>query len=247
MRISIVTAAFNSSKTIRKTLESVANQSWPNIEHIIIDGGSSDNTLSIVSEFKHVSKVISEKDKGIYDAMNKGIKNASGKVIGFLNSDDWFANDFVLDEIARNFEGTNIDAVYGDLEFVKNEDDNHPKRMWISEEYKDNFFSKGWVPPHPTFYAKLSVYKKFGLFNANLKFAADFDVMCRLIAKEKINTKYLPGTKVKMRLGGATTKNLRNIIKGNIEIYNSLKKNNVQISKFFIFKKILMKLTQFKL
>ena len=191
--------------------------------------------------------LISEKDNGIYDAMNKGIKNASGKVIGFLNSDDWFANDFVLDEIARNFEGTNIDAVYGDLEFVKNEDDNNPKRMWISEEYKDNFFSKGWVPPHPTFYAKLSVYEKFGLFNTNLKFAADFDVMCRLIAKEKINTKYLPGTKVKMRLGGATTKNLRNIIKGNIEIYNSLKKNNVQISKFFIFKKILMKLTQFKL
>ena len=247
MRISIVTAAFNSSKTIRTTLESVANQSWPNIEHIIIDGGSSDNTLSIVSEFQHVSKVISEKDKGIYDAMNKGIKNASGKVIGFLNSDDWFANDFVIDEIARNFEGTNIDAVYGDLEFVKNEDDNNPKRMWISEEYKDNFFSKGWVPPHPTFYAKLSVYEKFGLFNANLKFAADFDVMCRLIAKEKINTKYLPGTKVKMRLGGATTKNLRNIIKGNIEIYNSLKKNNVEITKFFFFKKILMKLTQFKL
>ncbi len=247
MRISIVTAAFNSSKTIRTTLESVANQSWPNIEHIIIDGGSSDNTLSIVSEFQHVSKVISEKDKGIYDAMNKGIKNASGKVIGFLNSDDWFANDFVIDEIARNFEGTNIDAVYGDLEFVKNEDDNNPKRMWISEEYKDNFFSKGWVPPHPTFYAKLSIYEKFGLFNANLKFAADFDVMCRLIAKEKINTKYLPGTKVKMRLGGATTKNLRNIIKGNIEIYNSLKKNNVEITKFFFFKKILMKLTQFKL
>tara|TARA_S200000501_G_scaffold352366_1_gene371137 strand:- start:371 stop:1114 length:744 start_codon:yes stop_codon:yes gene_type:complete len=247
VRISIVTAAFNSSKTIRTTLESVANQSWPNIEHIIIDGGSSDNTLSIVSEFQHVSKVISEKDKGIYDAMNKGIKNASGKVIGFLNSDDWFANDFVIDEIARNFEGTNIDAVYGDLEFVKNEDDNNPKRMWISEEYKDNFFSKGWVPPHPTFYAKLSIYEKFGLFNANLKFAADFDVMCRLIAKEKINTKYLPGTKVKMRLGGATTKNLRNIIKGNIEIYNSLKKNNVEITKFFFFKKILMKLTQFKL
>ncbi|MAJ44713.1 MAG: glycosyl transferase [Candidatus Marinimicrobia bacterium] len=247
MRISIVTAAFNSSKTIRTTLESVANQSWPNIEHIIIDGGSSDNTLSIVSEFQHVSKVISEKDKGIYDAMNKGIKNASGKVIGFLNSDDWFANDFVIDEIARNFEGTDIDAVYGDLEFVKNEDDNNPRRMWISEEYKDNFFSKGWVPPHPTFYAKLSIYEKFGLFNANLKFAADFDVMCRLIAKEKINTKYLPGTKVKMRLGGATTKNLRNIIKGNIEIYNSLKKNNVEITKFFFFKKILMKLTQFKL
>ena len=179
MRISLVTATFNSSKTIRTTLESVANQSWPNIEHIIIDGGSSDNTLSIVNEFQHVSKVISEKDKGIYDAMNKGIKNASGKVIGFLNSDDWFANDFVIDEIARNFEGTNIDAVYGDLEFVKNEDDNNPRRMWISEEYKDNFFSKGWVPPHPTFYAKLSVYEKFGLFNANLKFAADFDIMCR--------------------------------------------------------------------
>ena len=245
MKVSIVTVTFNSSNTIRTTLESVANQSWNDIEHIIIDGNSSDDTLSIAREFKHISKIISEKDKGIYDAMNKGIQNASGEIIGFLNSDDWLANNLVVDEIARNFKETNIDAVYGDLEFVKNEDDNNPKRIWISEDYKDNSFSRGWVPPHPTFYAKLDLYKKYGAFDAKLKFAADFDIMCRLIAKEKIKTKYMPGIKIKMRLGGATTKNLKNIILGNIEIYNSLKRNDIKVNPLFFFNKIFSKLKQF--
>ena len=245
MKVSIVTVTFNSANTIRTTLESVANQLWGDIEHIIIDGGSSDCTLSIAREFKHISKIICEKDKGIYDAMNKGIHNATGDVIGFLNSDDWFANDLVIDEIARNFIAKNIDAVYGDLEFVKNEHDNNPKRIWISKNYKDNLFSKGWVPPHPTFYAKLNLYKKYGAFDAKLKFAADFDIMCRFMEKEKIKTKYMPGTKIKMRLGGATTKNFKNIILGNIEIYNSLKRNNIKVNPLFFFYKIFSKLKQF--
>tara|TARA_A100001015_G_scaffold278126_1_gene338021 strand:+ start:6572 stop:7312 length:741 start_codon:yes stop_codon:yes gene_type:complete len=246
VKISLITVTFNSSKTIRTTLESVANQSWQNIEHIIVDGNSSDNTLQIVREYQHISKIITEKDSGIYDAMNKGIKSASGNIIGFLNSDDWFNNNNVLKEIAEHFNTIDVDAIYGDLVFVKNEEDKNPKRLWISKEYKKGLFSKGWVPPHPTFYAKSDVYKKFGLFNPDLKFAADFDIMCRFIAKEKIRTKYLPGVKVNMRLGGATTKSLKNIVLGNIEIYNSLKKNNIKLDPLFIFKKILNKLNQFK-
>lgn len=247
MKVSLITVTFNSSKTVKKTLESVAKQTWKNIEHIIVDGESTDNTLSIISGFDHVSRVISEKDDGIYDAMNKGIANSSGHIIGFLNSDDWFFDNNVIEEIVNQFINSNIDAVYGDLEFVKSENDTNPKRVWISENYKDNFFASGWVPPHPTFYSKSEIYKKYGVFDAKLKFAADFDIMCRFIAKYKIKTKYLPGIKVKMRLGGATTKNLKNIILGNIEIYKSLKRNDIPINIFFIFKKIFLKLTQFKL
>ena len=152
----------------------------------------------------------------------------------------------ITKEIAEEFITKDIDAVYGDLVFVKDENDKKPKRKWISNKYKENLFSTGWIPPHPTFYAKLDVYERYGLFNSNLKFAADFDIMCRFIAREQIRIKYLPGTKVRMRLGGATTKSIKNIILGNIEIYNSLKNNRVKISPLFFFKKVYTKLKQFK-
>ncbi len=243
MKISIITVTFNSEKTIRTTLKSVAKQSWHEIEHIIIDGSSSDRTLEIVKEFPHVSLVISEKDEGIYDAMNKGIREATGDVLGFLNSDDWFYSDSIVEEIHNGFN-LNIDAVYGDLVFVNNELDAIPKRIWISGPYKNKAFLSGWVPPHPTFYAKKSVYQQYGLFNSKLMFAADFDIMCRFLEKEGIVTSYLPGYKVKMRLGGATTKNITNIIRGNIEIFKSLRTNGLSPGPSFIIKKILLKLKQ---
>lgn len=246
MKISIITVTFNSDKTLKKTLDSVASQSFKNIEHIIIDGGSTDNTLVLLKDYPHINKIISEQDDGIYDAMNKGINCASGDVIGFLNSDDWFYNTSIIEEIDNAFNQNNIDAVYGDLVFVKNEFDTNPKRVWISEPYRENSFLSGWVPPHPTFYVKTEIYKKYGLFDSNLVFAADFDIMCRFIAKENIKTKYLPGYKIKMRLGGATTKNLINIIKGNLEIFKSLHKNSLNPGPIFIIKKILTKIKQHK-
>lgn len=246
MKISVVTVTYNSASTIRTTLQSVADQTWKDIEHIIIDGNSKDRTLEIANEFKHVAKIISENDEGIYDAMNKGIMNATGNIIGFLNSDDWFYSNYVLEEIASEFKSPKLDAVYGDLEFVRDEEDKKPRRKWISEKYRKGIFLKGWIPPHPTFYAKLDLFKKYGFFNSKLRFAADFDIMCRFISKENVKIKYLPGIKVKMRLGGATTKNLKNIVLGNIEIYNSLKRNNIQAGPFFIFKKIFTKLKQYK-
>lgn len=243
MKISIITVTYNSEKTIRTTLDSVAKQTWHEIEHIIIDGSSSDRTLEIIKEFPHVSLVISEKDKGIYDAMNKGIRKSSGDVIGFLNSDDWFYSDTIVEEIHNGFN-LNVDAVYGDLVFVSNELDTVPKRIWISEPFKNEAFLLGWVPPHPTFYAKKSVYLQYGLFKSELMFAADFDIMCRFLEKESIVTKYLPGYKIKMRLGGATTKNITNIIKGNIEIFKSLRANGLNPGLSFIIKKILLKMKQ---
>ena len=244
MKISIITVTYNSEKTIKTTLNSVACQSWGDIEHIIIDGQSTDKTLSIIKNYPHITKVISEKDRGIYDAMNKGILNATGDVIGFLNSDDWFFDNSIIEKIVSEFLKSDIDAVYGDLMFVKNENCTQPKRIWRSNDYKPNIFSEGWVPPHPTFYARLSTYHKYGLFNSNLKLAADFDIMCRFIAIKNIKVKYLPGIKVKMRLGGATTSSLLNIFKGNIEIYKSLKFNKIRISPLIIPIKLYTKLKE---
>ncbi|MDA9040161.1 glycosyltransferase [Gammaproteobacteria bacterium] len=244
MRISIITVTYNSEKTIRTTLDSVAKQTWHDIEHIVIDGKSSDRTLEIVKEFPHISKVISEEDAGIYDAMNKGIKESSGDVLGFLNSDDWYYTNSIVEGICNGFGSKSIDAVYGDLVFVKNEIDTKPLRIWVSKPYKDKDFLSGWVPPHPTFYAKKSIYERYGLFNSDLMFAADFDIMCRFIEKERIETNYLPGYMVNMRLGGATTKNIINILKGNIEILISLRANGFKPSLYFIIQKILGKLKQ---
>ncbi|MDA7709904.1 glycosyltransferase, partial [Gammaproteobacteria bacterium] len=229
------------------TLDSVAKQTWHDIEHIVIDGKSSDRTLEIVKEFPHISKVISEEDAGIYDAMNKGIKESSGDVLGFLNSDDWYYSDFIVEDICNGFDSKSIDAVYGDLVFVKNEIDTKPLRIWVSKPYKDKDFLSGWVPPHPTFYAKKSIYERYGLFNSDLMFAADFDIMCRFIEKERIETNYLPGYMVNMRLGGATTKNIINILKGNIEILISLRVNGLKPGLYFIIQKILGKLKQLKI
>ena len=177
--------------------------------------------------------------------MNKGIENSSGDVIGFLNSDDWFFNDNVIEDIVNCFRNNKIDAVYGDLVYVRSENDTNYKRIWKSEDFKTNHFLTGWVPPHPTFYAKRKIFKKYGVFKKELDFAADFDLMLRFIEKEKIQTFYSSGPKVKMRFGGRTTKNLKNIILGNLEIYKSLKINGFKPGVSFWFNKIKYKLKQY--
>tara|TARA_B100000795_G_C22803917_1_gene443607 strand:+ start:2059 stop:2805 length:747 start_codon:yes stop_codon:yes gene_type:complete len=244
MKFSIITVTYNSDSTLRKTLESVSQQTWPNIEHIIIDGGSEDKTLELVNLFPHVSKCISERDSGIYDAMNKGLKEATGDVVGFLNSDDWFFSNSIIEEYANIFNSNNVDAVYGDLCFVKNDINTNIVRKWVSSSYKEGFFKKGWVPPHPTFYCKNNIYKQYGNFNQNLLFAADFDIMCRFFNKVDFKSIYSPGLKVNMRLGGATTKSIKNIISGNIEIFDSLKENNLKPGIDFIAWKLINRISQ---
>ena len=237
MKVSIITVTYNSEKTIRDTLESVNIQTWKNIEHVIIDGKSSDKTIEIVKSFPHIKKIISEKDSGIYDAMNKGIKIATGDILGFLNSDDWLFSEDIIEQYVNDFENSNIDAVYGDLCFVKNDASKNIFRKWKSNDYIDGLFMKGWVPPHPTFYCKKEIFLDHGDFDSSLLFAADFDLMCRFFNVHSFRAKYSSGIKVNMRMGGATTKNLKNILLGNIEIYNSLKKNAHRPGiNFFIWK-----------
>jgi glycosyltransferase len=244
MKISIITVSYNSESTIRKTLDSVRKQTWNDIEHIIIDGKSGDKTLQIINDFPHISKVVSEVDDGIYDAMNKGISISTGDVIGFLNSDDWFYDTTIIANYVDIFRSVDTDAVYGDLCFIQNNQSHNIYRRWISCEYKIGSFMKGWVPPHPTFYCKKEIFERCGSFNSNLLFAADFDLMCRFFNDSSFNATYLPGIKVNMLLGGATTKNFKNIVKGNIEIYNSLKVNMRRPGISFFIWKIYNRLTQ---
>ena len=244
MLVSIVTVCFNSERTIRDTLNSVEKQSHHLIEHIIVDGKSEDKTLDIIGEYKHVSKVISENDDGIYDAMNKGLSFCNGDIVGFLNSDDFFYNNQVISGYVEKFKNQDADVVYGDLDFIA-ENQNKIVRRWRSSSFEKKNISRGWIPPHPTFYAKRDLFNKLGGFDKNFKFASDYDLMIRFLSDSSTKSYYFEGCKVKMRYGGATTKSFFNILLGNIEILKSLKKNDIGVGKFFLFKKLISKLMQF--
>ena len=212
MKISIITATFNSASTIRATLESVKQQDYLNIEHIIIDGASTDNTLEIVKEYPSVSRIFSEPDKGIYDAMNKGIKLAIGDVIGILNSDDVLASDTTISDIVRVFKDPLIDAVYGNLSYFKTGEENKIVRLWRSKPYYDRFFEEGELPPHPTLYVRKEVYDRVGVFRTDLKIAADIDFMLRLLKISACRSFFLDKIMVKMRLGGVSTSGLNSYL-----------------------------------
>ena len=246
MLISIITATFNSAATIVNCITSVNNQTYPNIEHIIVDGASGDNTIEIIKSLPNrIDKIISEPDKGIYDAMNKGIRQATGDVIGILNSDDLYQDNLVLEKIATQFKTQNVDCVHADLYYVKKEDTSQVVRHWRTCDYIEGAFKTGWHPAHPTFFVKKEIYEKYGLFNLNFKLAADFELMLRLLEHHKITSAYLPVPIVRMRLGGATGKNIENIIKQNIECYKAFNVNGIKVSAFYPLYRLLPKLKQF--
>ena len=214
MKISIITATCNSEKTIIDTIKSINAQDYSNIEHIVIDGCSSDQTVDLIYKYdKRLTTLISEKDAGIYDALNKGISLATGEVIGFLHSDDEYANDQVLSMIAQKFSCKSIDAIYGDLNYVSKLDTTRIIRRWIGGDYNIKKFKNGWMPAHPTFYARRKHYDSKRNFNLNFKISADYDLMLRLLWKKKIKACYIPEVLVKMRVGGKSNRSLKNIFK----------------------------------
>ena len=232
MKISIVTVCFNSEVTIKDTIESVSNQNGVDklVEHIIIDGQSKDDTLSIIQNFPHIVKVISESDNGIYDAMNKGIKMATGDIIGLLNSDDLYYDNYSLQKVVTAFESNpDTDVVFGDLVYVDKLDTNKIIRYWKSKSYYDRFFEDGFVPPHPSFFVRKEVYVQAGLYDIEFKLAADYEFMLRTMRQMNFKSVYIPEVLVRMRLGGATNQSIRNIVKGNIEIIKAWKKNELSI------------------
>jgi glycosyltransferase involved in cell wall biosynthesis len=244
LKISIVTASFNSSKTIKKTLESVKNQTYTNIEHIIIDGLSNDNTISIVNSFSHVSKVVVERDNGIYDAINKGIKIATGDIIGILNSDDVFYDNDVISNISKVFMlNNNLDSIIGDIVFINSKEQIH--RKYTSLYWNPNRFAWGMMPPHPSFYCKKCIFDKFGFYRIDFKIAADYELMMRFLFVNKITYKYLPMVFVKMSLGGASTKNFSSKLLINSEVLRACKLNKIKTNLFKIYTKYFFKIFEF--
>ncbi|MDQ6960493.1 MAG: glycosyltransferase family 2 protein [Mariprofundaceae bacterium] len=245
MKISVITAVFNARETVADALESALGQTHPDIELIVIDGASTDGTKELLESYKDRFGVfVSEPDHGIYDALNKGIAHATGDVVGFLHADDLYADPHALAKIAEVFTDTSVDAAYGDLVYVSKNDPDHIVRYWKSGEYSSEKLKAGWMPPHPTFYVRRSVYELLGAFDTSFHIAADYDCMLRFLGCKQIKCKYIPQVIVKMRVGGVSNRSLGNILRKSREDYQALKANGVGGFSALILKNV-SKLGQF--
>ena len=246
LKISIITVCFNSGQTINDTIQSVLNQSYQYIEYIIIDGLSNDNTLDIANKYKDkIDYIISEKDDGMYDAINKGISLASGDIIGILNADDFYTDNDVIKDVVNKLSQSKCRALYANLYYVDRLNTNKIIRYWKSGYYSAKRFIYGWMPPHPTFFVYKSVYREYGKFNLDLKSAADYELMLRFLYKFKVAAVYLDRVVVKMRVGGISNVSLKNRIKANREDKKAWQINNIKPSLFTFYLKPLRKLFQF--
>ena len=244
LKVSIITASFNSQKTIQQTIESVAAQTYSNLEHIIADGKSRDATLKIIEKCKHPRlKYISEPDLGIYDGLNRGIRLATGDIIGVIGSDDYYPNNNVIQKVVDAFTGNDTDSLYGDMQYVNEE--GKIVRFWKGLEYRESRFLLGWMPHHLTFYLKKSIYERYGLYNTDFKIGGDYELMLRILYKHKISTQYLPEVLVTMRTGGASTKNIRNRLRANLEDRRAWTLNGLQPKFYTLYFKPLLKIPQF--
>jgi glycosyltransferase len=215
--VTIITATYNSAATLSDTLDSVAKQSYPQIEHLIIDGASTDNTEAIAARYPHVTRFISAPDKGIYDAMNKGIKLAKGEIIAILNSDDFYAQPDIIEKIVAAFADPSILVVYADLQYVDADNTAKIVRNWIAGEYNAQLFYYGWMPPHPSFFVRKQLYEQCGVFDTSFRHAADYELMLRFLLRYHATAAYLPELAVKMRTGGQSNASFRNRWKANRE------------------------------
>jgi len=240
LKISIITVTHNPGLVLLDCLNSVASQKYKNIEHIIVDNVSTDGTIPLLNSRRdQFAFLISEKDQGIYEAMNKGLKIATGDIIGFLNSDDFYANNNILSRVVTIFkDNSSLDACYADLIYVNPININKIIRFWQSSKFVSGLFAKGWCPPHPTFFVRRSVYERFGNFDLNYYIASDVELMMRFLEVQKINARYIPELWIKMRLGGITNKNFKNILIQNKEVLHALKNHNLSVNwiSFFIYK-----------
>ena len=245
MKISVITVAYNSAATIADTLRSVATQTHPDIEHIVIDGASTDDTLTVVKAHgKHVQVLVSEPDRGIYDAMNKGLALASGEFVGFLNADDLFASKDSVKLIVAAAESTACDAVYGDLAYVRADDVNTVVRLWRGGDFRRSRLRFGWMPPHPTFYVRREFLSRLGAFDSRMRVAADYELMMRCLVQVAVRTSYVPQLLVRMRLGGASNASIRALVRKSREDLHVMRRHRIG-GWFTLICKNLRKLPQF--
>lgn len=228
MKISVITAVFNCRDTIDEALASVASQDYPDVQHVVIDGGSTDGTLQALERQRsRIDVLVSEKDGGIYDALNKGIALSVGEAIGFLHADDLLADERVLSRIAAALSRPGVEAVYGDLVYVRRKDPGRVVRYWRAGEFAPAKLCRGWMPPHPTLYVKREVYERLGHFDTSMRIAADYDCILRFFGRGGVRPAYVPEVLVKMRLGGTSNCSLSGMARKSCEDYRALRKNGI--------------------
>jgi len=238
MKISIITVVYNNKETIKDAIESVLSQTYHDIEYIIVDGASTDGTIEIIESYgNQIDGFISEPDKGLYDAMNKGIKLASGDIVGILNSDDFYIDNRVIEEVVQIFQEKKIDSLFADLVFVHPTNLNKVVRYYDSSKFKLNRFAYGWMPAHPTFFVKREAYVKYGLFKTDYKIAADYELLVRLLYKYNLKYFYLQKVLIKMRTGGISTNGLKSNWILNQEIIRACKENGIKTNMFKVLSK----------
>ena len=239
-KVSVITVCYNSALSIERAIRSVESQSYRNIEHIIIDGLSTDHTFEIIKKLDCVDKVISEKDMGIYDAMNKGLSLATGEIIAFLNADDFYKNAFVIEKVINKFKKYSLDAVYGDVDFFSSKDLNRSVRRYSSKNFSPKKLAYGLMPAHPSLFMRKKIYNEVGEFDVNYRIAGDFDFIARAFKKNKLNYQYIPEVFVSMQIGGISTRGIKSTFILNMEIMQSCLKNGIDtnwiklISRYFI-------------
>ncbi|PXX97723.1 glycosyl transferase [Halomonas sp. LBP4] len=228
MKISVITACFNSEATIGEAIATLKRQTWQPIEHVVIDGLSKDSTVAVARETLGEGDVlVSERDQGIYDALNKGIRHATGNVVGFLHSDDLYAHDDVLSKVAACFADPTVGAAYGDLEYVSATNPEKVIRHWKSGSFSQSKLKRGWMPPHPAFFMRRELYQELGTFDLTYRIAGDYDALLRYLSSEKVKVSYLPEVLVKMRVGGASNGSLKQILRKSQEDVLAMRKNGV--------------------
>lgn len=244
VKISLITVTYNAAGTIERCISSVIAQTYPHLEYIIIDGGSTDATSAILDRYKkHIHALVSEPDKGIYDAMNKGIALATGDIVGILNADDFFAGQDALALIAQPFCSAGVDAVYGDIDFINKQD--KVVREWRAGKYRHGYFNWGWMPPHATFYAKRELFVKYGLYDIRYGSAADYELTLRFIHTNQIKIAYINKILVKMLIGGVSNKSLGNRIKAWQHDFRAMKQNGLLLPQLSIILKPFRKIIQY--
>lgn len=245
-KISVITACLNNAETLEAALRSVRLQDHPAVEHIVVDGGSTDGTAELLAKYQdHLGALMSEKDEGVYHALNKGLAKASGEVIAVLHADDFYPDPGVLSRVARAFEEHGTDCVYGDVRFVRRHDPARVVRYWKASSYEEGLFLRGWMPPHPAFFLKREWYERYGCFNTALSISADYELMLRMLHKHKLTAHYVPETLVVLRSGGTSNRSLVNRIKANLEDRKAWRMNGLRPGAFTLFLKPLGKVSQY--
>ena len=244
MKISIITVCFNAASTIEQTIKSVLAQSYSDFEYIVVDGGSRDETVKILEKYKNQIRYISEKDNGIYDAMNKGVKMANGDVIGVIGADDFYPNTGVLAKVAEAFKDNDTDSAYGDVKFVDPENTDKIVRFWKDETYNRKNWLKGWMPPHIAFYLKKSAYERFGVYKTEFTCAGDYELMLRMLYKNNLSSQYIPSVLMTMRVGGTSNASLKHRYVANMEDRRAWKINNIKPKWYTLWWKPISKIGQ---